>query len=213
MRLLGRLVVVGLLSLGGCQTLGGPSDATRPITISGRVLDFGTDAPVAGASVAFSGDPGRVAGAATAITDGSGTYTLTVPTPDSAPANNGSFPWYILVDGVSVGRARLATSGYRGDLLVRPGTCVTRYGVVVDATVRRAVAGATVTLLGRSVTTGSDGWYRIDFGCPSEGSFGFNTTFLYASHPAYPGAQEIVGRGVFGTQRIDIEMTGRVVTR
>jgi hypothetical protein len=52
-----------------------------------------------------------------------------------------------------------------------------------------------VTLLSRKTVTGSDGWYRIDFGCPPEGIVGFNTTFIDVSHPAYADRSEIVGRG------------------
>lgn len=59
------------LSLSGCGGGGGsagPSPASRGVTVSGAVLDATTGAPIAGASVTV--------GARSALTDSSGTYTV-----------------------------------------------------------------------------------------------------------------------------------------
>jgi len=61
-----------------------------------------------------------------------------------------------------------------------------------------------VTLLGTSVATGIDGWYRIDLGCPADGVVGSNTTFLDATRAGYFNASESVGRGVFSVRRLDV---------
>jgi hypothetical protein len=97
-----------------------------------------------------------------------------------------------------------AGPNYRGDLLVDTGTCVARYGIVMDARTLRPIAGARLGFAATTEsTTASDGWYRIDWGCPSSGTIGFNTTFLSASHPRYTPQQQILGRGIRRVQRLD----------
>jgi hypothetical protein len=123
------------------------------VRVSGRVLDFTTNAGVAGAAVAF-GNVGT-------ITNAAGSYTVIVPT------IGGYEP---VVDGRWMGVVRVTAPASRGDLLVRAGTCVARYGVVTDAETMKPVPDAVVTILGpglnASSLTASDGWYRIDLGCP-----------------------------------------------
>jgi len=177
------------------------------VTVSGRVLDFSTNAGVAGAIVTFGTiDGGPFAAVGTTTSNTAGSYTVRVPgvaqTPDSRP-------WYVQVDGAPIGRALLTGAGYRGDLFVRPGTCVVRYGIVADSRTLKPIAGATVKLLADSAVTAIDGWYRIDFGCPDSGLVGSNTTFMNVTHPDYLDGSEIVGRGVYSAERIDVWLKRR----
>ena len=104
----------------------------------------------------------------------------------------------------------MTDAGYRGDLFVHLGTCVARYGIVADGLTLRPVAGARVSLLGSSVITAIDGWYRIDFGCPTDGWVGFNTTFMNVTHPDYLDGSEITGRGVYSAERLDVWLSAAV---
>ena len=186
----------------GCdaRSPGAPSPA-EPVTVSGRVLDFSSNVGVAGAIVSFGTlNGGPFAAAGTTTSDAAGSYTLRVPSVAQSPDLQ---PWYVQVDGASIGRTRLTVAGYRGDLFVHPGTCVARYGIVADSKTLRPVAGATVRLSGGTAVTTIDGWYRIDFGCPANSWVGFNTTFMDVTHPDYLDGSEIVGRGVYSVERID----------
>jgi hypothetical protein len=86
---------------------------------------------------------------------------------------------------------------------------VSRYGVVLDLVTRRPISGALIELAGSRATTTSDGWYQINLGCPAGGFIGFNTTFIYVSHPEYANRMVGVGRGVSGAHRDDIELGHR----
>jgi hypothetical protein len=105
-----------------------------------------------------------------------------------------------------MGQSRVSGPGYRGDLLVRPGTCVSRYGTLADGGTHRPVAGASVAIGGPGVNGGTvsglDGWYRIDW-------VGFNTTVLRVSHPDYIDPFRIVSRGVGGVTRLDVDLERR----
>jgi hypothetical protein len=203
-------IMVLLVSAVGCDTQppGAPSPAnTGPVTVSGRVLDFSTTAGVAGAIVSFGTiDNGPFAAVGTATSNAAGSYTLTVPTIAQTPDLR---PWYVQVDGASIGLARLAVPGYRGDLFVHPGTCVARYGIVADSRTLRPIVGATVKLSGSNAMTAIDGWYQIDLGCPTNSLVGFNTTFMNVTHPDYVDGSEIVGRGVHSVERIDVWLQRR----
>lgn len=72
-----------------------------------------------------------------------------------------------------------------------------------------AVAGAAITLGGRTTSTDAAGWYSVDFGCPEGGVIGFNTTFMNVTHPLYADTSRVVGRGVFGVGRLDVELKRR----
>jgi hypothetical protein len=100
-------------------------------------------------------------------------------------------------------------SGYRGDLLVRGGTCISRYGTLADARTLRPVGGATVSLGGQTAISEPDGWYRIDLGCPSTETIGFNTTFMRVSHPNYAMREQVVGRGIQRVSRLDVDLERR----
>jgi hypothetical protein len=70
-------------------------------------------------------------------------------------------------------------------------------------------AAVSITLSTATAMSGPDGWYRIDLGCPANGQFGFNTTFLSIKHPGYADFSRIIGRGVSGVLRLDCELQRR----
>lgn len=189
------LAALILLTVGchGLQMPSGPSSNG----VSGRVIDFASGVGVSGASIVF--------GERTARTDANGTYTI-----DSLASGQ----YEPLVDGVWMGQSRVTGPGYRGDLLVRPGTCVSRYATLADGGTHRPVAGATVGQVGpglnASTVSGLDSWYRIDLGCPANGLVGFNTTALSVSHPNYVDPLRPVGRGVGGATRLDLDLERRL---
>ena len=146
---LAAAMTVLLMSEVGCDSQPPLTASNRPVTVVGRVLDYSTNAAVAGASVAFGSIDGpSFAAVGTAVSDAGGSYRVTIPTIGQSPDSAGHpRPWYVQVDGASIGRVRLTDAGYRGDLFVHPGTCVARYGIVADTLTLRPVVGATVTLL------------------------------------------------------------------
>ena len=164
------------------------------------MLDFQTGAPVSGAEVAFGDiNSGPFRATATGVSGIDGYYSLTV-------AAASVFGYQIEVDGVFAGLARPGMS-YRGDLFVNVGTCIARYGTVVDAHTARPIAGAQVTLVGKSTMTDALGWYRLDVGCPSTPPLSGNTTFMYVNALGYAVGTESIGRGVYGVERRDVSMT------
>jgi len=167
---------------------------TAENSIRGRVMDFRTETGVAGVVVQFTGQSQDTR----ATTDANGAYIMSMP-------NTGSFT--VSLDGKFAGTARVTGITYRGDLVVESGTCVSRYGTLADARTLKAVVGATVSVAGGTTTSGPDGWYRIDLGCPSTtGPSSFNTTFLYVTHPNYARRSLVVGRGVQGVRRLDLDL-------
>jgi hypothetical protein len=188
-----RLLPLLLLLVTGCDrqnTPAGPS--TAEVRVSGRAVDFETGTGVPGVTVAFGGT--------NTITDAGGSYALALPATGQ---------YEPMLDGARAGSSRVSGSAYRGDFLVRTGTCVSRYGTVTDSRRLRPVAGATVSLGGHDVTSGADGWYRIDFGCPANGIIGFNTTFISVSRADYITKSQIVGRGIYLASRLDLELEQR----
>ena len=171
------------------------------VPLSGRVIDFATNAAVSGASIEFGYLDlfGKFVAAAKAVSDGSGSYRAT-----SAPG----YSALVQIDGTWRGEIQV-NDDYRGDFLVRTGTCVARYGTVADALTLRPLTGATLTLQGTTALSGPNGWYRIDLGCPSSGVVGFNTTFVSVSHPDYPSRSFVAGRGVVGVSRMDLSLQKR----
>src|SRR5919201_3275744 len=137
-------LVAIVLCATACASPTSPSPST--FNVSGRVLDFQTGAPVSGAEVAFGDiNSGPFRATATGVSGIDGYYSLTV-------AAASVFGYQIEVDGVFAGLARPGMS-YRGDLFVNVGTCIARYGTVVDAHTARPIAGAQVTLVGKSTMT------------------------------------------------------------
>jgi hypothetical protein len=173
-----------------------PRASTR--RLQGRLTDFATDAPLAGVTIGFGIGFDDVTLQAT--TDPNGGFTADLP------AGN----VYATIDGQRVADLALRVGGpaYRGDLLGNGGTCISRYGVVTDASTFQPVAGATVRIGfgGPEFITGADGWYRMDFGCVDDRNANFNTTLLYVSHSAYRDYTRVVGRGVHRVNRIDVEL-------
>jgi hypothetical protein len=150
--------------------------------------------PVSGAIVQFGSD--SLSGGTRATTDANGSYEISLP-------NAGPF-FDVSVNGAGAGVTRTTRPRYRGDLLIDRGTCISRYGTISDAHSMVPIIGATVTLGGKSTTSGIDGWYRIDLGCPETGFIGFNTTFIYVTHPNYTRNQVVVGRGLHAVYRLDM---------
>jgi hypothetical protein len=206
MRFVVAVIVVHLAA--GCAT--SPTEPTGSLRVSGLVLAVTAYTGVPGATVIF--DPSETfngsirvpsSAATRGVTDDNGFYTLAVS------AIGDYRTW---VDDEFVGMSQVTGSSYRGDFFVRGGTtCVARYGTITDADTRKPVSGATVsiTLSTATAMSGSDGWYRIDLGCPANGLFGFNTTFLSIKHPGYADFSRIIGRGVSGVLRLDCELQRR----
>jgi len=197
-----RILVLPLL-LTACGDA--PTAPSGPATIAGRVIDYATGAGVSGATVGFGQAFTTNAGTSivtpyTAVADASGVYSVALPRVAH---------YEVAIDGGSFGSAEITSPSYRGDLFARSGTCVARYGTVADTDMRRPIANATVSVGAGSATTGADGWYRIDLGCPENGRYGFGTTFIYFTHPAYTDASQVVGRGVEGVIRLDFTMKRR----
>jgi hypothetical protein len=186
-----RHVLAAVIGLAAASCGGSPTGprAGDIVRISGVVQEFSTGATVPGTTVTF--------GDATAVTNASGAYEIPVPALET---------YNPTVDGVRVGTSAVFGPAYRGDFLIRPGTCVARYGTVSDLGLHRPIAGAQVSLGGKSILTGADGWYRLDFECPPLGTFGSNTTFMSVTHPDHADVSRIVGRGISGVFRMDVEM-------
>jgi len=159
-----------------------------PIRISGRVLDWASGASAANVAVELGG--------VQVVTDANGAYTMTLPAPG---------PYDPIVAGLSSGVSHVSGPSYRGDFLTNAGTCVTRYGTVSSARTGRPLAGAAVSLGSARTTSGTDGWYRIDLGCPGNGQ-GFNPSSFNVTLPGYIDWSELETRGVFATVRIDLEL-------
>ena len=190
-------LAVCLQSCGNGRSLIGPSDTA--VTFSGRVLDYLADAPIPHSLVTFALDPADPAvSPSETTTNADGSYALTVP-------RTGMF--VVSVDGVTVGTARVTGKAYRGDLFVDRGTCIARYGIVIDRRTLRPIGRARLSFDGGIVTT-SDGWYRADLGCPAV-VFPGGTSILYVTHPDYKNRQLPLGRGINDVRRLDLDMERR----
>jgi hypothetical protein len=194
----GPIVVIAVVILQACDNHHGPTSPTpSSLVVRGTVVDFQTQSPISGAVVRVGTDP--LTGGAETVTDTNGRYSL------PQPPHTGMF-YYFAINNSPAGRGYPAGANYRGDLLVDTGTCVSRYGVVIDARTLRPIAGASI---GSLATTSSDGWYRIDWGCPSSGTIGLNTTFVSANHPSYMSQQQVLGRGIQRVERLDFLLEPR----
>ena len=178
---------------------------TVEVRVSGRVLDFGTNAGVPKASVVF-GECDRspcwpLRNPSTTVTDANGSYRMTVP-------SIGSF--VAVVDGRYVGGTRVNGPDYPGDLFVNWGRCIGRYGTVTDARTLRPIAGASVAVGSYRVVTDVDGWYRADRACVGDISGGTGSGAIRASHPEY--VETVVNgfsRTIDEVLRLDIELKPR----
>ena len=159
--------------------------------VAGSVRDFPTNAAIGGATV--------VIGNVTAMTDASGSYSLTV-----LPGAQ-----HVTIDGESIADVTMTDRTYRGDFYAHVMDCVGRYGTVVDKGTRQPVAGATLSLGGGSSTvTDQTGWFQWNFGCGNR-CLGFNTYFLTITHPSYRDAVVESGRGICFVVRGDFELEPR----
>jgi hypothetical protein len=187
-----------LLLVLGCAACDSGNDVTGPTTaavpISGRLIEFFSRDTAASASLEFRTSAGSPAASTT--TDALGHYSATLP-------RGGEYLVY--ANGNSLGITYAGGGGYRGDLMVHGGTCVARYGTVTDVT-GRPLAKATVSLGALSAVSAVDGWYSIEFGCPSTGIIGGNTILMYVSLDGYAPASRVVGRGIIGVRRFDIAL-------
>jgi hypothetical protein len=181
------LILLAALTPGCDETLTAPTPWDGQVRVTGVVTAFQTKAPVAGALVNMGGN--------TTTTNASGAYQLTV-----APAAH-----LVVINDDPIGVVTLKDRTYRGDFYTERTGCVARYGTLVDSATRQPIAGATVSVGGRNGTTDKAGWYDVSLGCTAP-CIGFNTTFLYISHPNYVDGRFVAGRGVCGVQRYDYEL-------
>jgi hypothetical protein len=172
----------------GCGKHGVVQPSPHEALIHGRVKDYQSEAPLSGVIRFESDSLGTVVGNIDA-----GAYTVTLPI--------GGFSVFVndLLQGTSV----ITGSEYPGEVLVDTTTCISRYGRITDARTLKPVAGATVTVSSGRATTGPDGRYRIDLGCPSPPPIGGNTSFIVVTHPDYTQVSQIVGRGTHDVRLAD----------
>jgi hypothetical protein len=186
--------IVVMLAAGAIACGGSPIEPSwdGQVRVTGSVLDFQSDTALGGARVTI--------GSATATTDASGAYALTVP----AGAER-----RVSIDGESIAIVTMNDRTYRGDFYIHATGCIARYGTVVDKQTRRPVVGAVASVAGVSVATDYAGWFRLSLGCPGMPCVGFNTTFLSVTHPNYRNGSFVAGRGVCFVQRVDYELEPR----
>jgi hypothetical protein len=185
------LLVLGCAACGENDTTGPTSE---PVAIAGRVIDFFSRDTLRSAVIEF-----RTIGGSPVLataTDGAGQYSATLP-------RGGEY--LILVNGNANGTAYVGGSGYRGDLIVDDGRCVARYGTVTDA-VGRPLRNATVVIGALQTVSASDGWYSIEFGCPSNAVIGTNTILMNVSLQGYSSWSRVVGREITGVHRLDVAL-------
>jgi hypothetical protein len=189
------LALTGVLVLlaGGCDRDAPDRPSARGAVVEGVVRDFQSQAGIAGAAVQLTNETSGVAVQAT--TDANGAYDVSMPALHAAVVAR--------VNGAHVGTVWVVAGSARADLLVNGGTCISRYGTIVDAQTGRPVSAATVSVGGESTVSRFDGSYRVDLGCPASGSIGFNTTLMTVTHPSYASHQQVVGRGVQGVVHLD----------
>jgi hypothetical protein len=173
------------------------SSYRRDGRIAGRVLDYATNLGVSNATVGFAArvNPRPPPPPITTTTDAAGSYVLALP--------RGIYS--VEIQGAIVGGpVNVTGDGSRGDVFVNGGACDARYGVITDFWTGLPIAGARVSF--GPVTSGSDGWYHIEYGCPR--SFDFGTQGIYFEHPEYADVSRIIGAGK-GVSRLDVAMVRR----
>jgi hypothetical protein len=189
------VATLSLLLGPGCRSTPSTPSEISGLSLRGHVSDYRTNRVIPGAAVQAHGVNIPVIIDATTEQDGS--YLMTLPMAGM---------YTLWVAGQSVGSGDFMASAARGDLFVSDGTCVARYGTIVDETARQPIAGATVALAGKEATTGMDGWYHLDFGCSSTRQQSGPTTFMRITHPRYAPRDFVVGRGVEDVYRNDLSL-------
>jgi hypothetical protein len=195
-------IVVFSLAVFACGSSPSAPSSTAgagPFVVAGQVLDVQTNAAVPGATVIFA-DPGNtttIASLGQSIADGGGSYQLSL-----MPRQ-----YSVYVDKVYAGLAQVRSGVNRTDLLVHPTGCIVRYGTIGDSSTGRPIAGAAVSLLGVAGTSGSDGTYRLDFGCVA--GLWSNSICILVTRAGYQDACVPMGRGenFVGVIRQDVDLT------
>jgi hypothetical protein len=191
--------MAAFLLLLGCVACEGNNDVTGPTTsavpISGRVIEFLSRETIGGVSLEFRNTDGSPV--ITTAADAGGHYSGTLP-------RGGEY--LIYANGILRGSIHAGGVGFRGDLVIDDGRCVTRYGTVTD-TAGRPVANATVSLGALNAVSAGDGWYSLEFGCPAGGTIGGNTILMNVNRDGYLAWSRVVGRGITGVQRLDVALT------
>lgn len=126
-----------------------PQPWNGQVLVSGRIIDYFTDAGVAGAHVAIGGTT-----PSTAVTDASGFYSLSVPAGEQS---------VVAVDGQTIAIVvQMDFPTFRGGYYVNGTGCAARYGMVVDKTTRRPVSGAAIRVSPGPIAASTDGggWYN-----------------------------------------------------
>ena len=196
LRLLSALALGSAIACGAPETPTGPTDlgsTAKTVALRGTVRDFATSAPRSGLQLQFTN--GDTSATTTATTDTSGVYAATVSTAGAYTAQtSNAVIGFLLVSGPT----------YAGDMWVDSGTCRSRYGALTDSRTLRPIAGATVSILERSTTSGSDGSYRLDLGCGPTANV--STTSMAITHNAYQRRDVGLGRGVQDVVRLDLAL-------
>ncbi len=122
--------------------------APNPGTITGTVTDAGTGAPIAGATVSYSGG--------STSTDGSGAYTLANVAEGSYSVTASATGYASQSRTVTLGPGATATQNFA---LTRPNGAIT--GTVTSAASGSPIGGATVSYSGGSTTTNGSGQYTL----------------------------------------------------
>jgi hypothetical protein len=187
-------VVLFLLGCAACgeNEVSGPT--TDAVAIAGRVIDFFSRQTRRSVVIEYRTTAGSPVTATT--TDSSGQYSATLP-------RGGDY--LIFVNGNASGITYVGGVGYRGDLVIDDGRCVVRYGTVTDTT-GRPLRNATVAVGAWQAVSASDGWYSIEFGCPSNGTIGDNTIQMNVSVSGYSSWVRFLGPGITGVQRFDVAL-------
>jgi hypothetical protein len=189
-------IIFAAISVGCAAPAPGPT-SPAPVVITpvalappnGRVLEYGTLAPIVGAVVSFYDfEAWFTAGAskdpiASVVTNATGGYHVDLP----------PLRYRVAVDGVGVADMMLRPDTPHGDFIARPLNCLVTYGFVTDAATGAPLAGGLVSASGRQATTTSRGWYVIDFGCnqPSRGG----TVVMAFTRDGYQRRQTIFHAG------------------
>jgi hypothetical protein len=189
-----------------------PPPATASVRVFGRVLDFTTNAGVAGASIDFY-ISGLNAIAGSVTTDAAGRYSLSLSRGVRYdPRING--PGVDSNRGTIIPLAKITEADY----LINGGTCIVFYGSVRHAQTGEPISGATVGFdrMSSAAQTGADGSYRLDLGCPTPANpwpsiGGTNgTVFMRVSRAGFVTASPYGNRVEFlpsaRTQRIDVAL-------
>jgi hypothetical protein len=194
-------VAAAALFIGACNS--SPSAPSNdPLVVSGEVVDLQTSAKVSGATVAF-GDllsTTVLPGDAKSVTDGAGSYQLLLMTGE----------YHVWIDTVYSGVARVRKGINRIDLLAHDAGCTVRYGSVGDTSTGKPIAGASVSLVGVTAMSGSDGTYHLDFGCRGPVAFS-GTVEMAVTRNGYQDRTVPMGRGENLTRAIrqDVDLEPR----